>query len=273
VDATWLPTAAQPTFLPAAGEVPNPTNVTISSTTSGATICHTEGDGSQAPPTASAGTCTSGTTGGDGLHHHGHHDQSHRHQERLQHLDAGNPPVYDLGGDDHRHRQDLCQLCVGRITCTWSSPPLAGEKIICGGSNLSATTAALTFTDDGSTPNVYTPNGSIWNSTDLNNTAMQFATATVTNSPTTTSIAITGTSNWPNLVCISTTGGAGTPDGAWLSDEDLAQEIRQVLDQSVFVFHGEGYRKIWARLRHKGIRAWKDRVLRVHARTPVALTE
>ena len=39
------------------------------------------------------------------------------------------------------------------------------------------------------------------------------------------------------------------------------QEIRQVLDQSIF--HGEGYRKVWARLRHKGIRAWKDRVLRV----------
>jgi len=28
-------------------------------------------------------------------------------------------------------------------------------------------------------------------------------------------------------------------------------------------FHGEGYRKIWARLRHKEVRAWKDRVLRV----------
>ncbi len=46
-----------------------------------------------------------------------------------------------------------------------------------------------------------------------------------------------------------------------MSDEELAREIRQVLDQNVF--HGEGYRKVWARLRHKGIRAWKDRVLRV----------
>jgi transposase InsO family protein len=45
------------------------------------------------------------------------------------------------------------------------------------------------------------------------------------------------------------------------SDDELAGEIRLVLDQSVF--HGEGYRKVWARLRHKGIRAWKDRVLRV----------
>jgi putative transposase len=45
------------------------------------------------------------------------------------------------------------------------------------------------------------------------------------------------------------------------SDEELAREIRQVLEESVF--HSEGYRKVWARLRHKGIRAWKDRVLRV----------
>jgi transposase InsO family protein len=46
-----------------------------------------------------------------------------------------------------------------------------------------------------------------------------------------------------------------------LSDEELAREIRQVLDQSLF--HGEGYRKVWARLRHQGVRVWKERVLRV----------
>jgi transposase InsO family protein len=46
-----------------------------------------------------------------------------------------------------------------------------------------------------------------------------------------------------------------------LSDEDLVKEIRQIIEASVF--NGEGYRKIWARLRHKGVRAWKDRVLRV----------
>ena len=46
-----------------------------------------------------------------------------------------------------------------------------------------------------------------------------------------------------------------------LSDEALVTEIRQVLEQSVF--HGEGYRKAWARLRHKGVRVWKERVLRV----------
>lgn len=46
-----------------------------------------------------------------------------------------------------------------------------------------------------------------------------------------------------------------------LSDEDLATEIRQVIQESVFT--GEGYRKVWARLRFKDIRAWKERVLRV----------
>lgn len=46
-----------------------------------------------------------------------------------------------------------------------------------------------------------------------------------------------------------------------LSDEELVREIREVIGESAF--HGEGYRKIWARLRHKNVRAWKDRVLRV----------
>ncbi len=46
-----------------------------------------------------------------------------------------------------------------------------------------------------------------------------------------------------------------------LSDEELAAEIRQVIEAAPFT--GEGYRKVWARLRHKGVRVWKDRVLRV----------
>jgi putative transposase len=46
-----------------------------------------------------------------------------------------------------------------------------------------------------------------------------------------------------------------------LSDADLVTEIRQVLEESVF--HAEGYRKVWARLRHKNVRVWKERVLRV----------
>ena len=45
------------------------------------------------------------------------------------------------------------------------------------------------------------------------------------------------------------------------SDEELMTEIRQLLAEPVFM--GEGYRKIWARLRHKGIRTCKDRVLRL----------
>lgn len=46
-----------------------------------------------------------------------------------------------------------------------------------------------------------------------------------------------------------------------LSDPELVAEIRQLLDAPVFA--GEGYRKIWARLRHKGVRTSKDRVLRL----------
>jgi putative transposase len=46
-----------------------------------------------------------------------------------------------------------------------------------------------------------------------------------------------------------------------LSDQELLSEIQQLL--AAPVFSGEGYRKIWARLRHKGIRTSKDRVLRL----------
>ena len=45
------------------------------------------------------------------------------------------------------------------------------------------------------------------------------------------------------------------------ADEELVIEIRQLL--AAPVFSGEGYRKIWARLRHNGIRTSKDRVLRL----------
>lgn len=46
-----------------------------------------------------------------------------------------------------------------------------------------------------------------------------------------------------------------------LSDEELLLAIRQLLNQAAFT--GEGYRKIWARLRHQGIRTSKERVLRL----------
>jgi len=46
-----------------------------------------------------------------------------------------------------------------------------------------------------------------------------------------------------------------------LSDAELVTAIRQLLDEAVF--SGEGYRKIWARLRHQGIRTSKDRVLQL----------
>ncbi len=58
-------------------------------------------------------------------------------------------------------------------------------------------------------------------------------------------------------------GRAAPPPGTTrpLSDADLVGEIRQVITNSRF--HGEGYRKVWARLRYKGIRTSKVRVLRL----------
>src|SRR5688572_5552139 len=45
------------------------------------------------------------------------------------------------------------------------------------------------------------------------------------------------------------------------SDETLLAAVREVLDTTPFV--GEGHRKVWARLRHRGIRTSKARVLRL----------
>jgi putative transposase len=50
------------------------------------------------------------------------------------------------------------------------------------------------------------------------------------------------------------------PLGA-MSDDGLVQEIRKLLTASPF--HGEGHRKVWARLRFAGIRTSKRRVLRL----------
>jgi putative transposase len=50
------------------------------------------------------------------------------------------------------------------------------------------------------------------------------------------------------------------PKTAW-TDDELSTHIREVLARSPFV--GEGYRKVWARLRAAGIRTSKGRVLRL----------
>jgi transposase InsO family protein len=46
-----------------------------------------------------------------------------------------------------------------------------------------------------------------------------------------------------------------------LSDAELLLAIRSVLDEAMFT--GEGYRKVWARLRHQDIRTSKERVNRL----------
>ena len=50
------------------------------------------------------------------------------------------------------------------------------------------------------------------------------------------------------------------PQGS-MSDADLVDAIRRVITDSPF--YGEGHRKVWARLRYKGIRTSKARVLRL----------
>ena len=50
------------------------------------------------------------------------------------------------------------------------------------------------------------------------------------------------------------------PLGA-MADEELVRAIRRLLTASPF--HGEGYRKLWARLRFHGIRTSRRRVLRL----------
>jgi putative transposase len=50
------------------------------------------------------------------------------------------------------------------------------------------------------------------------------------------------------------------PQGA-MPGAALVEAIRQMLAQSPF--HGEGYRKVWARLRHAGLRTSKERVRRL----------
>ena len=50
------------------------------------------------------------------------------------------------------------------------------------------------------------------------------------------------------------------PLGA-MADRDRAGAIRQLLQASPF--HGEGHRKLWARLRFKGVRTSRRRVLRL----------
>ena len=46
-----------------------------------------------------------------------------------------------------------------------------------------------------------------------------------------------------------------------MDDAGLVTAIRRVLADSPF--HGEGYRKVWARLRHAGLRTSKERVRRL----------
>ncbi len=61
-----------------------------------------------------------------------------------------------------------------------------------------------------------------------------------------------------------------------VSDEALVEAIRQVLSEAEALgFTGEGYRKVWMRLRYKGISGSKKRVAvkRAHSLQPPIATE
>lgn len=64
---------------------------------------------------------------------------------------------------------------------------------------------------------------------------------------------------------------AGRGGTRWLSDDELIVHIRQVLAATPFL--GEGYRKVWAKLRFGGIRTSRTRVMRLmrehHLRAPM----
>ncbi len=53
--------------------------------------------------------------------------------------------------------------------------------------------------------------------------------------------------------------------GGWKSDDELVEAIRDVITdaEEILGFHGEGYRKVWARLRARGVRTSRRRVLRL----------
>ncbi len=113
--------------------------------------------------------------------------------------------------------------CVGNDnfsnpTCTWSADPAIGETIHCAVMNAGTGASAGTpysVTDNASTPNVYTANGSAFAGTSTGATMQLFDSFSITHSPHTSTFTQTGSvQNFPVFICFSTTGGVGAADGA-----------------------------------------------------------
>lgn len=60
---------------------------------------------------------------------------------------------------------------------------------------------------------------------------------------------------------VEVTPATAAPESRRLTDAEALAAIRKILTEPDF--SAEGYRKVWARLRHTGVRIWKDRVLRL----------
>lgn len=96
------------------------------------------------------------------------------------------------------------------ITCTWSAAPSVGETIHCVAQGHGGTVTAYAITDNAGTPNTYAANGAVVGPATTFAWYMQLLdTFNVANSPTTTTLSVTGTAVFSGLQCITTTGTAG----------------------------------------------------------------
>jgi hypothetical protein len=93
-------------------------------------------------------------------------------------------------------------------SCTWSTAPSANETILCGAVNNA--NSAMSMSDNASTSNTYSGDGSRYAGTGIPAYYQFFTSALIANSPTTTTVSAS-TGNYLSLACISYTGGSSSP--------------------------------------------------------------
>jgi hypothetical protein len=110
----------------------------------------------------------------------------------------------------------IAESDFGNPTCTWSTAPSIGETIYCAVANQNfGGGTPFSVTDNASTPNTYTGNGSAFTSSNTLVTHQFFASFSILHSPTTTTFSDTGANqNHMEMVCFSVTGGVGAVDGS-----------------------------------------------------------
>jgi hypothetical protein len=119
---------------------------------------------------------------------------------------------YSITGKTCAHMQNFANS-----TCTWSTNPSVGESIHCIVVNSNdGSDTPFSVTDNASTPNTYTANGSNFlDNVDTTSNFQLFDSFLITHSPSTTTFSITGAgNNGTALSCFSTTGGVPAVDGS-----------------------------------------------------------